>query len=217
VPNVAGRPKISSFWSRVRRFWSPAPKQASQLDSLAEIAPRDVLPSAAELARFVYGLSPEDAQFREAVKSLLASPAFERSNGLTMDEQAKRSYERFKLLRDTLDLRARDVVERPARLTAVLELVGAVDGTLFTVMSIHYCLCVGSILRHGSSAGRPASEPLAPELARYLEELDSLDSIGTFLVTELGYGNNVVSLETRAEYDSARRELRLTTPSQLAA
>jgi acyl-CoA oxidase len=147
-----------------------------------------------------------------------------------MAEQAKLSYERFKLLRHALDLRARDVVERPARLITVLELVGAVDGTLFTVMSIHYCLCAGSILRHGAvsqealsrqalfqQAVSQPSERLAPELERYLDELDSLDSIGTFLVTELGYGNNVVSLETRAEYDSARRELRLSTPSPLAA
>jgi acyl-CoA oxidase len=99
-------------------------------------------------------------------------------------------------------------VERPSRLTTVLELVTTVDGTLFTIMSIHYCLCAGSILRHATPS---------PEIERYLEELDSLESIGTFLATELGYGNNVVSLETRADYDAARRELRVSTPSRLAA
>jgi acyl-CoA oxidase len=236
-----------SFWSRVTGLWRWPTSHASWNERSSGVFLRrrrsfgeamasadagalgDVLPGTAELSRFLYGLSFEQVRFREQVKALLASPAFERREGLTMEQHAQLSYQRFKLLRDALDLRARDVLERPARLTTVLELVGAVDGTLFTVMSIHYCLCVGSILRHGiaphavapgvasPAAGSQPSRQLSPELARYLDELDSLDSIGTFLVTELGYGNNVVSLETRADYDVARRELRLTTPSPVAA
>ncbi|HTV20952.1 MAG TPA: acyl-CoA dehydrogenase [Polyangiaceae bacterium] len=166
------------------------------------------LPSVAELTRHVYGLSDDDRQFRERVKEVLASPLFERREGLTLVEQGRLSYERFRLLRDALDLRVRDVVERPSRLTTVLELVTTVDGTLFTIMSIHYCLCAGSILRHATPS---------PEIDAYLAELDSLESVGTFLATELGYGNNVVSLETRADYDVERRELRVSTPSRLAA
>jgi acyl-CoA oxidase len=228
-----------SLWSRMRGLWRSGVSrgnlvapisgifrrpplsflEATALDAGAprrmpssSVAPSAVLPSAADLVPFLYGLSPEDVRFREAVKALLASPAFGRREGLTMEEQAKLSYERFKLLRERLDLRARDVVERPSHIITLLELVVAVDATLFTVMSIHYCLCVGSILRHGAIARQPA-----PELARYLDELDALESVGTFLVTELGYGNNVVSLETRADYDIARRELCLTTPSGRAA
>jgi acyl-CoA oxidase len=167
-----------------------------------------VLPGVAELTRFMYGLSDEDLQFRERVKAVLASPAFDRREGLTLVEQGRLSYDRFRLLRAELDLRVRDVVERPSRLTTVLELVTTVDGTLFTIMSIHYCLCAGSILRHATPS---------PEVERYLDELDSLESIGTFLATEVGYGNNVVELETRADYDVARRELRVSTPHSLAA
>jgi acyl-CoA oxidase len=243
--HATGSSRPPSLWSRVRGLWRARGPRGNLADPISGIfrrpplsflaartaldvgaprrmlthsmAPSAVLPSTAELAPFLYGLSPEGVRFREAVKALLASPAFERRDGLTMEEHAKLSYERFKLLRDRLELRARDVVERPSRIITVLELVGAVDGTLFTVMSIHYCLCVGSILRHAAIPRQPAPQQPAPELARYLDELDSLDSVGTFLVTELGYGNNVVSLETRAEYDIATRELRLTTPSGRAA
>lgn len=182
-----------------------------QLPELPRPQPEDnqpVLPSVAELTRYVYGLSDEELEFRERVKAVLASPAFDRREGLTLAEQGRLSYERFRLLRAELDLRVRDVVERPSRLTTVLELVTTVDGTLFTIMSIHYCLCAGSILRHATPS---------PEIDAYLDELDSLESIGTFLATELGYGNNVVELETRADYDVASRELRLSTPSRLAA
>ena len=50
----------------------------------------------------------------------------------------------------------------------------------------------------------------------YIEELDSLQSIGTFLVTELGYGNNVVALQTRADYDPVTQDIVLSTPSEAA-
>lgn len=207
---------LSRARSGLRRWWQRQPEQGEPISGVflrpklpfeGQPSAPEILPSVAELSRFLYGLSPEEVQFREQLKAVLATPAFERREGLTLQEQAELSYQRFKLLRNALDLRVRDVVDRPSRLTAVLELVGAVDATLFTVMSIHYCLCAGSILRHGSDS---------PEIARCLAELDSLDSIGTFLVTELGYGNNVVSLETRADYDPERREFLLHTPSKLA-
>lgn len=220
-----GDTRPPSLWSRarygLRGLWRSLPPLRDEAeDPISGVFPRpelppsaddcarEILPGGPDLTRFLYGLSPEEVRFREEVKALLASPAFDRRDGLTMQEKAETSYRLFKLLKEKLDLRARDVIDRPGRLTTVLELVGAVDGTLFTVMSIHYCLCVGSILRHGQPS---------PEVERYLEELDSLQSVGTFLVTELGYGNNVVSLETRAEYDVAQRELRLVTPSRLAA
>lgn len=158
---------------------------------------------AAELTRWLYQLDSEGIAFREHAKELLAEPEFAPREGLTATEQSELSYSRFQRLRRELDLRLRDVEERPARLAAALELVGLVDGTLFTVMSIHYGLCGGSLLRHGTPS---------PAIERYIDELDSLETIGTFLVTELGYGNNVVGLQTRADYDLERGDLIVSTP-----
>ncbi|HVZ33649.1 MAG TPA: acyl-CoA dehydrogenase [Polyangiaceae bacterium] len=220
LPPARERRRGSSLLARARsgfRRWfvSAEPEPEDPISGVflrpelpsAEDLGAEPLPSVQQLTRFLYGASAEETRFRERVKAVLASPAFERREGLSLQEQAKLSYERFRLLRDELELRVRDVVDRPSRLTSVLELVGAVDGTLFTVMSIHYCLCAGSILRHAQAG---------TEIEQYLAELDGLDSIGTFLVTELGYGNNVVSLETRADYDAERRELVLDTPSDRA-
>lgn len=157
------------------------------------------------LTRRLYPLAPEDFEFRTRVKTLLAQPEFAPREGLTVVEQAKLSYERFKLVHHELNLRVRDVEERPARLATALELIATVDGTLFTLMSIHYCLCGGTLLRSRS-----------PDIEPYLEELDRLDSIGVFLATELGYGNNVVALETRADYVPERDEIVLSTPRAAA-
>jgi acyl-CoA oxidase len=159
------------------------------------------LPGAREL---LYPLSPGARRFREQVKATLQDALFTTPPGLNAEAQAKLSYERFRFLRRTLELRASDVRDDPGRLMTVFDLVGTVDGTLFTVMSIHYSLCVGSILRHGAGVA---------ELRPYLDELDTLESIGTFLATELGYGNNVVSLRTRADYDPELDEVILHTPA----
>jgi acyl-CoA oxidase len=152
----------------------------------------------------LYPLNPEARRFRDQVKATLQDALFTTPPGLNAEAQAKLSYERFRFLRRKLELRATDVRDNPGRLMTVFDLVGTVDGTLFTVMSIHYCLCVGSILRHGAKVA---------ELEPYLDELDRLESIGTFLATELGYGNNVVSLRTRADYDPERDEVVLHTPA----
>jgi hypothetical protein len=159
------------------------------------------------MTELLYPLGPADRAFREQVKTLLATPLFAAQPGLTCEQQATQSYARFRCLREALDLRVTDITERPARMMTVLELAGTVDGTLFTIMSIHYCLCAGSILRDSARS---------PELQSYLAELDGLESIGTYLLTELGFGNNVVALQTRADYDANRREVVLNTPSAAA-
>jgi acyl-CoA oxidase len=208
-----------SLWSRILRIEVPRTSHAgharvsdNEPDDLSRFGRTSVsMPKlyaspidTADLTRWLYPLTPEEMSFREQVKALLAQPEFAPREGLTVPAQAELSYARFKRIRHALGLKVRDVEERPARLAAALELIGAVDGTLFTIMSIHYCLCGESLLRHGS---------LSPVIDRYIDELDSLETIGTFLVTELGYGNNVVALQTRADYDVERGELIISTPS----
>lgn len=158
---------------------------------------------ARDVTRWLYKSDSDSHSFRDEVKALLSGPEFAPRPGLTPADQARLSYERFQLVRERLDLRLRDVQERPIRLATALELVGVVDATLFTVMNIHYSLCGGTLLRH---------LPSSPELDSYVRELDSGETIGTFLMTELGYGNNVISLQTRVDYHPDRDELVLSTP-----
>jgi len=221
--SAAARARRSSLWRSILRLdWRAAAERGSPARAAAasgEVAAKQELKAsgirrrpeleierapicAADVTRWLYRLSPETAAFREQVKELLQTEEFAPGEGLSLEEHAQRSYARFKLLRARLDLRLRDVRERPARLATVLELVGVLDGTLFAVMNIHYCLCGGTLLRHAASA----------QLEEYLRELDEVDSVGTFLATELGYGNNLVALQTRADFDVERGDLLLSTP-----
>ena len=49
-----------------------------------------------------------------------------------------------------------------------------------------------------------------------LEGIDTLNDIGCFGLTELGYGNNAVEMETTATYDKATKEFIVNTPHPLA-
>ena len=46
--------------------------------------------------------------------------------------------------------------------------------------------------------------------------MDNLNDIGCFGLTELGYGNNAVEMETTATYDNETKEFIVNTPHPLA-
>src|SRR5690606_4728537 len=124
--------------------------------------------------------------------------------GLTDTQAGELGYERAAFVARALRLTAHEVHRDPRRLYAVHEWVALVDGVASTILSIHYCLALGSLAAHGE--GRP-------ELDGFVSELEEMRSVGVFLATELGYGNNVGSLETTALYDPERREFSLSSPT----
>jgi acyl-CoA oxidase len=142
--------------------------------------------------------------FEKQLIALLQHEIFERPEGLTTRELCTLSYQRFRYLHARLDLSVANLFSNLHHLLALHEWVCLVDGTLTTLMTIHFNLCIGSILQLG--CGRAELQPL-------IDELDRLETVGVFLATELGYGNNVQSLETEARYDHDAQEFIIHTPS----
>ncbi|MFF5499788.1 acyl-CoA dehydrogenase [Streptomyces aquilus] len=110
------------------------------------------------------------------------------------------SYERLRLINGTVDsptALARD----PQLLASLHEWTGVVDGALGTLAGIHYNLFLGSLLDHDDSE------------RRQLGEFTSMRRTGTFLCTEMDYGNDAAALRTTCELDRTTNEFVLHTPT----
>ena len=79
------------------------------------------------------------------------------------------------------------------------------DGSFATKMTVQFNLFGGTMLKLGTERHR-----------WLLKGIDSLNDIGCFALTELGYGNNAIEMETTAVYDHAKKEIIINTPSTLA-
>ena len=78
--------------------------------------------------------------------------------------------------------------------------LGRSQNILFNVhrYNRHVCACVW--LRH----------------EHLLKGVDNLDLIGCFCLTELGFGNNAVKMETTATYDEKTQEFIINCPTPLS-
>eukprot|EP00339_Tiarina_fusa_P024522 CAMPEP_0117066152 /NCGR_PEP_ID=MMETSP0472-20121206/46262_1 /TAXON_ID=693140 ORGANISM="Tiarina fusus, Strain LIS" /NCGR_SAMPLE_ID=MMETSP0472 /ASSEMBLY_ACC=CAM_ASM_000603 /LENGTH=154 /DNA_ID=CAMNT_0004787095 /DNA_START=278 /DNA_END=739 /DNA_ORIENTATION=- len=73
-------------------------------------------------------------------------------------------------------------------------------------MTVQFNLFGGTVLKLGTDKHHGA----------FLDQIDRLESVGCFALTELGYGNNAVEMETTATFDRATKQFIIHTPTTLA-
>ncbi|KAI8580593.1 hypothetical protein K450DRAFT_236375 [Umbelopsis ramanniana AG] len=98
-----------------------------------------------------------------------------------------------------------DFEKNPLNVFAVHEVAGMCEGSLATKLTVNLNLYGGTVIKLGTERHR-----------HYLPLSDNMTGIGCFALTELGYGNNAVEMETTATYDKAKHELVINTPTTLA-
>jgi acyl-CoA oxidase len=84
-------------------------------------------------------------------------------------------------------------------------MLGLVDGSLATKFTVQFNLFGGTLM--------------ALHTDRHLEfmkKVDSLEHMGCFCFTEVGYGNNAVEMETTATYDHSKKEFIINSPTALS-
>ncbi|MEU6932401.1 acyl-CoA dehydrogenase [Streptomyces sp. NPDC046374] len=153
-----------------------------------------------ELTRLLF-----DTDDRERIhaewRRLVSGDAFAHRAGLTPAERTALSYERLRLVNDTVAGTGAEVLSYDAhRLAALHEWTGFVDGGLCTLASVHYNLFLGSLLDHDG-------------YRRDLTAYTTMERTGTFLCTELAHGNDVAALETVAVLDRETGGFELHTPN----
>ena len=157
-----------------------------------------------DLVELVYDGAYETVH--EELRAAVEDPIFSPSDGLTALEAGRLSYDRVRAVTKRVGP-AIDPLADPARMFALYEWVGLLDPTAMSLLSIHYNLCLGTVLEHGR--GRA-------DLDDYIDELRAMSSVGLYMATEVGYGNNIADLETEAVYDEAAEEFVIDTPSPRA-
>ncbi|MFF4212439.1 acyl-CoA dehydrogenase [Streptomyces sp. NPDC001796] len=155
-------------------------------------------PVADDLAHLLFEGSRRD-RTHGVWRRVISGRAFAYRPGLSAAERTALSYDRLRLLNDTLDDPLRFAAD-PHRLAALHEWIGPVDGGLTTLASIHYNLFLGSLVDHDHGD-------------RDLSAFSSLRNTGTFLCTELEHGNDVAAMETVAVFDRPSGGFHLHTPT----
>ncbi|KAJ3067163.1 hypothetical protein HDU98_009625 [Podochytrium sp. JEL0797] len=139
----------------------------------------------------------KDVLFRDRI----FAPRFE----VTLKHDRELALERLKLIAKGGYISVLDFERNPLNVLAVHECVGMMDGSVATKMTVQFNLFGGTVISLGGERHR-----------KFLADIDSLKTVGCFGLTELGYGNNAVEMETRADWDPKTREFIINTPSTLA-
>lgn len=151
-------------------------------------------------------LEPDNRENRRGMRELFSNdPIYIPRHSLTLPEERQIALERLQKLCAGGHVSVMDFEKNPLNIFAVHECCGMVDGSMATKLTVQFNLFGGTLLKLGTEKHRQ----LAPKI-------DSLDAIGCFALTELGYGNNAVEMEATAIYDEAKHELIVHTPTPLS-
>jgi len=149
-------------------------------------------------------LDHDNVEMRDRFRKFLAQDLYKPRYNLTLDEERELALKRLTAICDAGFISVLNFVDNPLRIFAAHELA-VIDPAMGTKMTVQFNLFGGTVLRLGT------------ERHHYLlPGIDSMKDVGCFGLTELGYGNNAVEMETTAVYDPATDELIVNTPTPLA-
>lgn len=143
---------------------------------------------AKEIADQLFGF---DLSVRDRWNNLLKDPEFiPVYNYKSWHETREHPYRKLKKIADAKIVSVKDFIDNPHNIFCAHEFLGAVCGSTTVKFTVQFNLFGGSCLA------------LSTARHSYLfDRIDSLDICGCFCLTELGYGNNAVKMETTVTYD----------------
>ncbi|ORZ29713.1 hypothetical protein BCR44DRAFT_56859 [Catenaria anguillulae PL171] len=163
------------------------------------------IPAAAR-ERIQYLLENDNHANRAALKEMLLDPLFDPRFNVSLRFERELALERLrKIFEGNQYISIYDFARNPLNVMAVHEVVGMVDGSVATKMTVNVNLMGGTVLKLGT------------ERHDYIvKQADSLEAMGAFALTELGFGNNAIEMQSTAVWDSATKEWIIDTPTTLS-
>jgi acyl-CoA oxidase len=124
---------------------------------------------------------------------------------ISLEEERELAYRRLKHICNRNIISISDFKNCPENIFMAHEVAGMIDGSLCTKLTVQFNLFGGTVYKMGT------------DRHSYLHHsIDRLESVGCFGLTELGYGNNAVEMETTATYDPETDEFIINTPTTKA-
>ncbi len=157
---------------------------------------------ASELQRL---LDHDNLDTRRKLYAFTKAPLFVPRFNVSLPEQRDLALARLQAICDGGFISVLDFRSNPGRIFALHEIANWFDAATATKLTVQFNLFGGTVLRFG--------QPHHHE--ELLTAIDSLDAMGCFALTELGFGNNAVEMQTTVTFDKQRDEFIVHTPTTL--
>jgi len=151
-------------------------------------------------------LDHDNHEMRANFRKFISEPVMVPRYNISLEEERDLALRRLQRICDNKFISVLDFWNNPLRIFAAHELAAIIDPAMTTKMTVQFNLFGGTVLKLGTDRHHKD----------LLEGIDSLNDIGCFGLTELGYGNNAVEMETTATYDPTSKEFIVNTPHPLA-
>merc|ERR1719290_565306 len=151
-------------------------------------------------------LDHDNLEMRADFRKFISEPVMVPRYNISLAEERELALRRLQRICDNKFISVLDFWNNPLRIFAAHELAAIIDPAMTTKMTVQFNLFGGTVLKLGTDRHHDV----------LLEGIDNLNDIGCFGLTELGYGNNAVEMETTAIYDQETKEFIVNTPHPLA-
>mmetsp|Transcript_2579 Transcript_2579/g.5025 ORF Transcript_2579/g.5025 Transcript_2579/m.5025 type:complete len:656 (-) Transcript_2579:1546-3513(-) len=153
-------------------------------------------------------LDYDNFEMRDEFRAFLADPIFEQRYDVKLNDLRRLALDRLRKVCETPGrfISVQDFRTNPSRVFAAHEISCLVDGSLATKITVNFNLFGGTVLKLGTEQHDNG----------LLDRIDAVEQIGCFALTELGYGNNAIEMETTATFNAETSEFIINTPTSLA-
>eukprot|EP01127_Copromyxa_protea_P008791 TRINITY_DN2022_c0_g1_i1.p1 TRINITY_DN2022_c0_g1~~TRINITY_DN2022_c0_g1_i1.p1 ORF type:complete len:655 (-),score=138.33 TRINITY_DN2022_c0_g1_i1:23-1987(-) len=133
-------------------------------------------------------------------------PTFKQSFWVTIEEERENSFAKLKKVAREGFISVLNFRDDPLKIFAAHELMSVVDYSATTKMTVQFNLFGGTVLKLGTDRHH----------GDFLTQIDQCEAVGCFALTELGFGNNAVEMQTTATYDQDTDSFIINSPTTLS-
>lgn len=153
-------------------------------------------PTPQDISTLAHTLAYDHHTLRSRMQSFAATDSiFIPRYDLPLPLTRELAHQRLTRLAEQNFLSVFDFESDPLKIFAAHEIAGIIDQSMATKMTVQWNLFGGTLIKLGTERHR-----------ELLKGVDRLEDVGCFALTELGFGNNAVEMETTAHYVRLEKE-----------